>query len=42
MTEGTEPLGAPARVEALDVIETYERLSDALRQLEQLLRLHQA
>lgn len=42
MTDGNRALGAPARVDALDVIETYQRLCDALLQLDQLLRLHKA
>jgi hypothetical protein len=42
MTEGNQALGAAARVDALDVLETHERFCAALRQLEQLLRLHQA
>jgi hypothetical protein len=42
MTEGKQACGAPARVDALDVLETHERFCAALRQLDQLLRLHQA
>ena len=42
MTEGDHALGAPARVDELDVLEAHDRLCNALRQLDQLLRLHQA